>query len=196
MHQVGVRFACFRTGGADPSCYRVYGGDDRTAHPDNGQLVITLALNSLQSQPPAQVEITVCRGQVDVGHANTQTAHLDAARVPREKQWVVISSGHACDCGGPFPNRARTGEMVPAVVMNGYLVVVGFAIYLAMQVDAAVEVDAAEQNAHLDHLDALGRASVEGRLNRPGFPPFLNEMPHRDDGDNAGGRHSRFVRQR
>jgi poly(hydroxyalkanoate) depolymerase family esterase len=77
-----------------------HGENDRTVHPDNGKLVIAhSAPNSLQGRPPAQVEILVRRGQVDGGHAYTQTAYLDQARVPVAEHWLVHGSGHAWSGG-------------------------------------------------------------------------------------------------
>jgi poly(hydroxyalkanoate) depolymerase family esterase len=77
-----------------------HGENDRTVHPDNGKLVIAhSAPNSLQGQAPARVEITVCRGQVDGGHAYTQTAYLDQERVPVAEHWLVHGSGHAWSGG-------------------------------------------------------------------------------------------------
>jgi poly(hydroxyalkanoate) depolymerase family esterase len=96
-----------------------HGENDRMVHPDNGKQVIAhSAPNSLQGRPPAQVEITVRRGQVDGGHAYTQTAYLDQARVPVAEHWLVHGSGHAWSGGrirgsytdGKGPDA--TGQMV------------------------------------------------------------------------------------
>lgn len=81
-------------------CIVFHGENDRTVHPDNGQLIIAhSAPNSLEGHPPAQVEIMVRRGQVDGGHAYTQTAYLDQARVPVAEHWLVHGSGHAWSGG-------------------------------------------------------------------------------------------------
>jgi poly(hydroxyalkanoate) depolymerase family esterase len=96
-----------------------HGENDRTVHPDNGKLVIAhSAPNSLQGRPPVQVEIMVRRGQVAGGHAYTQTAYFDQARVPVAEHWLVHGSGHAWSGGhvrgsytdGKGPDA--TGEMV------------------------------------------------------------------------------------
>jgi poly(hydroxyalkanoate) depolymerase family esterase len=96
-----------------------HGEDDRTVHPDNGKLVIEhSAPNSLQGRPPAQVEIMVRRGQVNGGHAYTQTTYLDQARVPVAEHWLVHGSGHAWSGGrirGSYTDRKgpdATEEMV------------------------------------------------------------------------------------
>ncbi|MET0962129.1 MAG: PHB depolymerase family esterase [Noviherbaspirillum sp.] len=77
-----------------------HGENDRTVHPDNGKLVIAhSAPNSLQGRPPAEVEISVRRGQVDGGHAYTQTAYLDRERMTVAEHWLVHGSGHAWSGG-------------------------------------------------------------------------------------------------
>ena len=41
----------------------------------------------------------VRRGQIDGGHAYTQTAYLDQERVPVAEHWLVHGSGHAWSGG-------------------------------------------------------------------------------------------------
>lgn len=77
-----------------------HGEHDRTVHPDNAKLVIAhSAPNSLQGRPPAEVEITVRRGQIAGGHAYTHTAYLDQGRFPVAEYWLVHGSGHAWSGG-------------------------------------------------------------------------------------------------
>jgi poly(hydroxyalkanoate) depolymerase family esterase len=77
-----------------------HGDSDRTVHPDNGKLVMAYsAPNSVQGVPPGEVEMVVRRGQVDGGHAYTQTAYLNEFRQPVAEHWVVHGSGHAWSGG-------------------------------------------------------------------------------------------------
>jgi poly(hydroxyalkanoate) depolymerase family esterase len=77
-----------------------HGDSDRTVHPDNGKLVMAYsAPNSLQGVPPGEVEMVVRRGQVNGGHAYTQTAYLNEFRMSVAEHWVVHGSGHAWSGG-------------------------------------------------------------------------------------------------
>jgi poly(hydroxyalkanoate) depolymerase family esterase len=77
-----------------------HGDSDRTVHPDNGKLVMAYsAPNSLHGVPPGEVEMVVRRGQVNGGHAYTQTAYLNEFRMPVAEHWVVHGSGHAWSGG-------------------------------------------------------------------------------------------------
>jgi poly(hydroxyalkanoate) depolymerase family esterase len=86
-----------------------HGDSDRTVHPDNGKLVIAhSAPNSLAGVPPGEVELVVRRGQVDGGHAYTQTTYLDQSRKPVAEHWLVHDSGHAWSGGrsaGSYTDR-------------------------------------------------------------------------------------------
>lgn len=83
-----------------------HGDQDQTVHPDNGDQVIAhSAPNSAGGVPPAEMGAAIRHGQVDGGHAFTQTVYSDSEGNAVAQQWVIHGAGHSWsggDAAGSF----------------------------------------------------------------------------------------------
>ncbi|WP_426615311.1 extracellular catalytic domain type 1 short-chain-length polyhydroxyalkanoate depolymerase [Bradyrhizobium sp. McL0616] len=73
----------------------VFHGDrDTTVHPDNGALVVEMAIGATKTQKK------VHRGQIPGGHGYTRTTHVDGQREILE-HWNIHGASHAWSGGSP-----------------------------------------------------------------------------------------------